>query len=242
MSIKAQLFITCLAEQFFPNVLKQMVALLEQLDVAVAFPEDQTCCGQPLFNSGFHAEVRPLARRWLDIFARTDGYIIAPSGSCVDMVRHHYPELFPEGTHEHEQALVVAARTFEFTEFLTRVLKPSDLGARFPYQVVYHPSCHLLRGLGVRDEPKKLLSAVRDLQLVPLPEEETCCGFGGTFSVIYPEVSQAMMQAKIRNIEASGAEFVVACDPGCLMNIGGGLIRAGSRIKAVHLVEVLANR
>lgn len=242
MSIKAQLFITCLAEQFFPNVLKQLVALLEQLDVQVAFPEEQTCCGQPLFNSGFQNEARSLAQRWLDIFGRTDGYIVAPSGSCVDMVRQHYPELFPEGTREHEQAIAVAARTFEFTEFLTRVLKRTDLGARFPHSVVYHPSCHLLRGLGVREGPKQLLRAVRDLELVALPEEEICCGFGGTFSVIYPEVSQAMMQAKIRNIEASGAEFVVACDPGCLMNIGGGLQRAGSRIKALHLVEVLAQR
>ena len=241
MNVRAQLFITCLAEQFFPDALQKMVRVLERSGVQLDFPGAQTCCGQPLYNSGFQNEARQLARAWLQTFGKTDGYIVAPSGSCVDMVRHHYPELFPEGTRERDLALQVAARTFEFSEFLVDELKIVDLGARFPHKVAYHASCHLLRGLGARESPKQLLRATHDLELVPLADEETCCGFGGTFSVIYPEVSQAMMQAKLRNIEASGAEIVVACDPGCLMNIGGGLRRAGSRVRAMHLIEILAS-
>lgn len=239
MAVKAQLFITCLAEQFFPNVLKGMVALLERLGVQVAFPEEQTCCGQPFFNSGYRTQARELAVKWLEVFGRSEGFIVSPSGSCVDMVRHHYPNLFPAGTLEHRQAEEVASRTFEFTQFLVNVLKVTDVGARFPQKVTYHASCHLLRGLSAREEPKMLLRGVKGLELIPLSNEETCCGFGGVFSVIYPEVSQAMMEAKVRAIEASGAQAVVACDAGCLMNIAGGLRKAHSPIKAMHLIEVL---
>ncbi len=239
MPIKAQLFITCLAEQFFPNVLKGMVGLLERLGVQVDFPHDQTCCGQPFFNSGYQSQARELARKWLAVFGRTEGFIVSPSGSCVDMVRHHYPHLFPPGTPEHRLAEETAARTFEFTQFLTHQVNVTDVGARFPHKVTYHASCHLLRGLGVREQPKALLRRVQGLELLPLSTEETCCGFGGSFSVIYPEVSQAMMEAKVTSIRASGAEAVVACDAGCLMNIAGGLRRANSPIKAMHLIEVL---
>jgi L-lactate dehydrogenase complex protein LldE len=147
--------------------------------------------------------------------------------------------LFPPATPERQLAEEVAARTFEFTQFLVRELKVTDVGACFPHKVTYHASCHLLRGLGIRNEPKTLLRNVEGLELVPLPGEETCCGFGGVFSVIYPEVSKAMMEAKLRAIEESGAEVVVACDAGCLMNIAGGLERTRSRVKAIHLIEVL---
>lgn len=239
MAITTQLFITCLAEQFFPGLLQRMVGLLERLGVQVAFPEAQTCCGQPFFNSGSWTQARELARHWLEVFGRTDGFIVSPSGSCVDMVRHHYPRLFPPGTPEHRLAEETAARTFEITQFLVHQVKVTDLGARFPHKVTYHASCHLLRGLGVRDEPKALLQKVQGLELLPLSTEETCCGFGGTFSVIYPEVSKAMMEAKVQSIVATGAEAVVACDAGCLMNIAGGLRKANSPVKAVHLIEVL---
>lgn len=239
MAITAQLFITCLAEQFFPGVLTRLVGLLERLGVQVAFPEAQTCCGQPFFNSGYWSQARALARHWLEVFARTEGCIVSPSGSCVDMVRHHYPHLFPPGTPEHRLAEETAARTFELTQFLVHQVKTTDVGARFPHRVAYHASCHLLRGLGVRDEPKLLLQKVQGLELVPLEGEETCCGFGGTFSVIYPEVSRAMMEAKVKSIQRSGAEAVVACDAGCLMNIAGGLRTVNSPVKAVHLIEVL---
>jgi L-lactate dehydrogenase complex protein LldE len=239
MSIKAQLFITCLADQFFANVLKRMVLLLEHLNVQVEFPEAQTCCGQPFFNTGFHTPAREMAKKWMDIFARTDGYIVSPSGSCVDMVRHHYPELFPPHSREHQLAQQLGARTFEFAQFLVNELKITDVGASFPHKVTYHASCHTLRGLGVRQEPKILLQNVKGIELIPLNDEETCCGFGGAFSVIYPEVSQAMMNDKIKNVEASGAEYVVALDPGCLMNIGGGLVKQKSNLQAIHLIDVL---
>ncbi len=241
MSIKAQLFITCLAEQFFPDVLKSMVSVLGRLGVEVSFPEAQTCCGQPFHNSGFQTDARRLARHWLETFRHAEGYIVSPSGSCVDMIRHQYVELFPAGTPEHQVAVAAAGRTFEFTQFLVNQLGVTNVGARFPYKVAYHASCHLLRGLGARGEPQALLSAVRDLKPVTLENAETCCGFGGTFSVIYPEVSQAMMQAKVRDIQASGADVVVACDAGCLMNIAGGLARAGSRVRAMHIAQILGN-
>jgi L-lactate dehydrogenase complex protein LldE len=239
MAIKAQLFITCLAEQFFPDVLKRMVGLLERLGVQVEFPEEQTCCGQPFFNSGYRDQARDLAVKWLKVFGRTDGFIVSPSGSCVDTVRHHFPELFPPGSAEHRQAEEAAARTYEFTQFLVQQLKVTDVGARFSRKVTYHASCHLLRGLGARDEPKALLRAVQGLELVPLPGEETCCGFGGSFSVIYPEVSKAMMEAKVRAIESTGADVVAVGDAGCIMNIAGGLRKAGSPIRAMHLIEIL---
>jgi L-lactate dehydrogenase complex protein LldE len=243
MPIKAKLFITCLGEQFFPNVLKDMVKLLERLGVVCKFPEAQTCCGQPFYNSGFQNQGRDLARRWLRAFGAgdPDAYIVAPSGSCVDFVKHHYAELFPEDRREHEQAKELAARTYEFSQFVVNVLKVTNIGAAFPHSVTFHAPCHALRGLGVRDEPKQLLRAVKGLELVPLNEEETCCGFGGVFSVVYPEVSKAMMEAKVANVQASGAEVVVISEPGCLMNVGGGLHKVGSPIRAMHLIEILAS-
>jgi L-lactate dehydrogenase complex protein LldE len=238
--MKAQLFITCLGENFFSPVLKDLVGLLERLGVQCEMPEGQTCCGQPFYNSGFQTKTLGPARQWLKVFAHSQGYIVAPSGSCAEFVRHRYPELFPPGTPEHALAQDISQRTFEFTEFLTKVLQVIDVGAYFPHKVTYHASCHLLRGLGLRDEPKGLLAAVRGLEFLPLPEEETCCGFGGIFSVVYPEVSREMMVAKVRNIQASGAEYVVVSEPGCLMNIAGGLHKIGSPVKAVHLIEILA--
>ncbi len=237
---KAQLFITCLGENFFSNTLRDMVAVLERLGVQCEMPEGQTCCGQPFFNSGFQSQTLAPARHLLKVFGRTEGYIVAPSASCAEFVRHRYPEFFPPGQPEHDAAVDVASRMFEFTEFLTQVLKVTDVGARFPHRVTYHASCHILRGLRLREEPKQLLRAVKDLTLVPLPEEETCCGFGGIFSVVYPEVSGVMMQNKVRNIMESGAEYVVVAEPGCIMNIAGGLHRAGSAIRALHLIQVLA--
>lgn len=242
MSHRAQLFITCLAEQFYPGMLQQMVAILERLGVAVEFPQGQTCCGQPFFNAGYRSQGRKVASTLLRAFGRSDVPIVSPSGSCVDMIRHHYPEMFPEGRPEHSLAQDLAARTFEFTEYLVDQIGVIDVGARFPHRVTYHASCHLLRGLGVQREPRQLLEAVEGLELVSLPEEETCCGFGGVFSVIYPEVSRAMVQAKVKNIQATGAEAVVACDAGCLMNIGGALKKVGSPVRALHLIEVLSNQ
>ena len=239
--MKAQLFVTCLGENFFSNVLRDMVMVLEHLGVECEFPAQQTCCGQPFYNGGFQSQTVDLARNWLRAFGPTDGYIVAPSASCADFVRERYPALFPPNTPEHAWARESAARTFEFTEFLTHVLQVTDTGARFPHKVTYHAACHLLRALGLREEPKRLLQAVKGLELVPLADEETCCGFGGVFSVIYPEVSGAMMRAKVENIQASGAEYIVVGEPGCLMNIAGGLHKIGSHIQPVHLIQVLAS-
>jgi L-lactate dehydrogenase complex protein LldE len=239
MSIKAQLFVTCLADQFFPDTLKRMVLLLERLGVQVEFPRDQTCCGQPFFNTGFRTPAAAMAKRWIDLYAATDGYIVSPSGSCVEMIRGHYLDLFKAASPERAKAQAVIARTFELTQFLVDVLKVTDVGARYPHKATYHACCHTARGLGIREQPLALLRAVQGLELVPLNDADTCCGFGGAFSVIYPEISRAMMQAKIENINASGAEAVVALDPGCLMNIGGGLVKTGSRVKALHLLDVL---
>ena len=238
---RVQLFITCLAEQFYPSTLRNLVSLLEGQGVEVEFPAEQTCCGQPFFNTGFQEQARDMARNWLRTFGRSPSPIVAPSGSCVDMVRH-FPHLFAHGSPEAAEAAAVAARTFEIGEYLVRQLGLRDVGARFPHRVAYHASCHLLRGLGLRSEAKELLAAVREIELVPLGGEEVCCGFGGAFSVVYPDVSRAMLEAKVRSILESGAEAVVACDAGCLMNIEGGLRKAGSTVKALHLVDILASR
>ena len=239
--MQVQLFLTCLGENFYSPVLKDMVKILEQLGVQCQMPDEQTCCGQPFYNSGLQSQTVGIARQWLKAFGKTDGYIVAPSGSCVDFVRHRYAEIFPVGTPEHSLAQDAAARTFEFSQFLVNVLKVTDVGATFRHKVTYHASCHGLRGLGIRQEPKQLLRAVKGLELVPFASEETCCGFGGIFSVVYPEVSRAMMKQKIESVHASGAEVVVIGEPGCLMNIAGGLQKINSPVKAMHLIEILAS-
>lgn len=238
--MKVQLFVTCLGENLLPHILQKMVGILERIGVTCEFPEGQTCCGQPFFNSGFQKESREMALLWMKAFADTEGYIVAPSGSCVEFVKHRYPAMFNEGTVEHEEAVKVVARVFEFSQFLVNILKVTDLGASFPHRVACHSPCHLTRGLGVREEQKLLLRAVRGLDFVPLNEAETCCGFGGIFSVVYPEVSMAIMEAKVRNIMASNAEFVVVSEPGCLINIRGGLQKMNINIQAMHLIDILA--
>ncbi len=240
MVTKVNLFMTCLGENFFSPVLRDVVSVLERLGVECALPEGQTCCGQPFYNAGLQSKTTGLARQWLKAFRGSKGYIVAPSGSCADFVRHRYPEIFGPGTPEHALAEDLASRTFEFGEFLTRVLGVTDVGASFPHRVTYHASCHILRAMGLRDEPKQLLRHVAGLELVEMAGEETCCGFGGVFSVVYPEVSNAMMESKVQNVDDSAAEVVVVGEPGCLMNIAGGLQKRGSRVRAMHLAQVLA--
>ena len=239
---QAQLFITCLGDQFYTSTLQNMTRLLECLGVDLVFPLEQTCCGQPLFNNGFEDQTRAVTLNFMRAFAKSDAPIVGPSGSCVSMVKHHYPELFPAGTPEHSLATDIAARTFEFTEYIVNVLKITDLGAVYPHKVTYHASCHYLREMGLKTEAKTLLNAVKELEFVPLNEEETCCGFGGAFTVTYPEVSRAMMDNKVKRIIASGADTVVTCEPGCLMNIAGGLYKAGSNIHAMHIIDLLASK
>ena len=239
---KAQLFITCLGDQFYTSTLQNMTRILENLGVDLVFPAGQTCCGQPLFNNGFEDQTRPVALNFIHAFSKSDAPIIGPSGSCVSMVRHHYPSLFKEGTAEHRLALDVASRTFEFTEYLVNVLQVIDVGAVYPHKVTYHATCHYLREMGLKREAKALLNSVKGLEFISLKEEETCCGFGGSFTVTFPEVSRAMMENKVNDIVASGADTVVMCEPGCLMNVAGGLHKTGSKIRAMHIIDLLASK
>jgi L-lactate dehydrogenase complex protein LldE len=229
--------VTCLGDVFFPKVGLATVRLLRRLGVEVDFPAAQTCCGQPHFNSGYHADTRILAQHTIQAFAG-DRLIVTPSGSCAAMVKLEYPELFHEDLVWHGRAEDLAHRTHELSDFLVNVLHVDDVAARFPGKVTYHMACHL-RGLGLESEPERLLRNVKDLEYVPLERSDECCGFGGSFSVRFPEISGAMVRDKASFIEKTGADAVVATDAGCLMNIAGCLHRRGSPIKAMHLAEIL---
>ena len=238
---RVALFITCLGDQFFPRVGECMVQVLRRLGVEVTFNPAQTCCGQPAFNTGYRDEARAVASRVLDLFASAD-YVVAPSGSCTAMVRVFYPELFEHDPERCQKARKLGERFFEFSEFLVKVLKVEDVGATFPHRVTYHDSCHLLRELGIEAEPRKLLRAVRGIDLREMNDYKLCCGFGGTFSVKFPEVSVAMGEDKVRAAAATGAEFLVANDSSCLMHLAGVIHRQGLPIETMHLAEVLARR
>jgi len=224
----------------FPEAGDAMVEVLSRLKVPMEYPELQTCCGQPSFNSGYFKEAKAAARRFVDIF-ETAERIICPSGSCVHMVRHHYPQLFAdEDVAMKLRVKEIGNRCYEFSEYLVDVLGAVNVGAVFPARVTYHDSCHLLRGLGVHEQPRKLLRNVEGLDFIEMYDSDVCCGFGGTFSVNYPEISTAMADEKIDNILASGAEVVTGCDVSCLMNIKGRLSRRGENIEVKHVAEILA--
>jgi L-lactate dehydrogenase complex protein LldE len=237
--LRVALFITCLADQFFPQVGACVVRILRRLDVEVTFNPEQTCCGQPAFNTGFRDEARSVARRVLDLYDDAD-YVVAPSGSCTAMVRVFYPELFAEDPELLRKSQDLQKRFFEFSEFLVRVLKVDDLGANFPHRVTYHDSCHLLRELNGGDAPRILLRKVQGLDLVEMDDHRLCCGFGGTFSVKFPEVSVPMGRDKIRAATQTGAEYLVAADGGCLMHLAGLIHRQKLLLKTMHIAEVLA--
>lgn len=229
--MRVSLFISCLSDIFFPKVGEAVVRLLKRHGVQVDFPMDQTCCGQPAFNSGFHDEARQMARQWLKAFRGAD-YVVTPSGSCATMVRTHYPALLPESKE-------LAARTYEFTEFLVDVLKLEDLGAEFRAKAAYHHSCHMHRDLGIYQQPLTLLRHVRGLELVDLPREELCCGFGGTFAVKMPEISEAMVADKVSAVASTGADVLVGSDSSCIMNIAGRMAREGRPVRVMHTAELL---
>lgn len=239
--MRASLFITCLVDQFFPEVGMSMTGVLRRLGVEVDFPSEQTCCGQPAFNSGFTSEARELAKRFIEIFEKSE-YVVAPSGSCTSMVKVFYPELFKNDPEWHGRAESLASRTHEFTEFVVNVLGVEDVGASYRGRVALHQSCHLLRELKVRAEPQRLLEAVKGIELVQLERAEACCGFGGLFSIKYPHISGGILQEKIDSIKKSGADVVVASDVGCLMHIAGGLSRQGIVTRTMHIAELLAKR
>jgi L-lactate dehydrogenase complex protein LldE len=211
--------------------------VLRRHGVEPVFPAAQTCCGQPAFNAGYRDEARAAARHFLKVFEPYEA-VVAPSGSCTAMVHEGYPLLFEGEMRRRFEAL--AARTFELTQFLLDVLGSPPPGVRFPHRVTYHDSCHSLRSLGLRDGPRRLIRSVEGVELVDLPSSETCCGFGGLFSMKYPAISVAMTEDKVQAIESTGAEFVVATDSSCLLQIAGVLERRKSRVRPLHLAQLLA--
>ena len=241
--MRIALFITCVNDTLFPQAGRATVQLLERLGQQVVFPEQQTCCGQMHVNSGYTHEALPLMARMTRVLGSANcDAIVAPSGSCVAMLRHQYPRL-AEQAQDPELAREVATlgeRVFELSEFLVGKLGVDDVGAYFPHRVTYHPSCHATRMLGVGDAPLRLLRNVRGIDLTALPESESCCGFGGTFAVKNAETSAAMLADKIRSILDTGAEVCTALDSSCLMHIGGGLTRQRTGVRTLHLAEILA--
>ena len=236
--IRVSLFVTCIVDQLYPQVGVSVVRVLRRLGVAVDFPAGQTCCGQPLYNSGFTRQARQLAERVLHSFGLSQ-YVVVPSGSCAAMLRVFYLDLFAGDPEMGERAAQLAERVYEFSEFLVKVVGVTDLGAIYPAAATYHSGCHLLRELEVREEPVQLLEKVSGLDLTPLPQADTCCGFGGAFSIKYPHISAGMLEDKIDNIRATGADTLVSCDMSCLMHIGGGLSRQGDPVAIRHIAEIL---
>jgi len=236
-----QLMITCLADTFFPQVGESMVRVLERSGVRVEFPNQQTCCGQPAFNAGLRQEALPLAKHTIQTFEAVKGEVVIPSGSCTVMLRQGYLELFQDDPTWLGRAQALAERCFEFSEFLVDRLGVADLCARWDGRLSYHPSCHLLRGLGVDRQPRLLLSHVAGADIVELPHADECCGFGGVFSVEHPELSAEMLKRKLANLDETGASTLVVCDSGCLMHIQGGLMRNKKTQRVVHLAQVLDN-
>jgi L-lactate dehydrogenase complex protein LldE len=234
-----QLFVTCLVDQFYPDVGFAVVEILEKLGLTVEFPQGQTCCGQPAFNGGFWDDARAMARHTIDILSRSEAPVVIPSGSCGDMIIHHYPEILAGDPVYASQATELAGRTYEFTQFLVDELGVTDLGAHASGCLAYHASCHGLRGLGIDEQPRRLLENVTGIERKQLAGADECCGFGGLFAVKMGDISGAIMQRKLDNIEASGADTIVGTDVSCLMHISGGLHRRGSKVRVKHVAEVL---
>ena len=240
--MKVSLFVTCLVDQLWPSIGTAAVEVLRRAGCEVVFDERQTCCGQPAFNTGYRHEAVVMARRFIEIFEASDAEaIVSPSGSCTAMV-HHFRDLFPDDEAWRVRAQQVAARTHEFGSFLVNVLGIEDVGASFAGRVTWHDACHGLRELNVHSEPRRLIQNVRGAEFVELRNADSCCGFGGTFSVKYPEISVAILDNKIDAIEQAGVRAVVSSDASCLMQIGGRLSRNGSDVKPMHLAELLAAR
>lgn len=243
--MRVALFVTCINDALYPRTGQAVVSLLERLGVTVDFPQAQSCCGQPQFNTGYRHETEPLVRRFAAAFEDYD-HIVTPSGSCAAMVRDNYPRIGAKARAEGrgdalaEAASSIVPRTYELTEFLVDVLKVTDVGAWYPHTVTYHPTCHGLRMLGLGERPRRLLEQVRGLELIELPGAEECCGFGGTFALKNAAVSAAMGADKAENITATGAERVCTVDNSCQMHIAGVLSRLGSAVQPVHIAEILA--
>lgn len=240
--MKVSLFVTCLVDQLWSSVGTSAVEVLRRVGCEVEFDERQTCCGQPAFNTGYWKEARQVAKHFINVFEESDTQpIVSPSGSCTAMVQH-LPELFSEDEEWRKRAQRVADRTYELSAFLVRVLKIEDVGASWQGRLTWHDACHGLRDLNLKSEPRALIRNVRGAQFIELDSAEACCGFGGTFSVKYPEISVAILDQKIEAIERAEIEAVVSSDASCLLQIGGRLSRNGSTVRVMHLAELLASQ
>lgn len=237
--MNVSLFIPCLTDLFFPQSGMNMVKVLKRLGVNVSYKQEQTCCGQPAFNSGYHHEAKALAQRFLDILSDAE-YIVAPSGSCTSMVKIFYNDLLQLDDRYREKAEHVKSRLYEFTSFLVDVMRVEDVGATYPVRVTFHDACHGLHELHMKSQPRKLLAHVRNLEFVEMEQSELCCGFGGTFAVKHANISSAMAEEKIDQIMKLNIEYVVSIDSSCLMQIEGMLRRKGSRIRTTHIADILA--
>jgi L-lactate dehydrogenase complex protein LldE len=237
--MRVQIFIPCFIDQLYPNVAFSMVKVLERAGCVVTYNSNQTCCGQPAFNAGFWGEAKDVCKKFLKDFAGTD-YIIAPSASCVGFVKNYYQKLFENSVNDAE-VKALAARTFELTDFLINVLKVDDLGATFQGKATYHDSCAALRECGLKEEPRKLLKNVKGLELVEMSDNETCCGFGGTFAVKFEPISIAMADQKITNAMATAVEYLISTDMSCLMHIDGCIQHQHKNLKVIHIADVLAS-
>ncbi|HZF77970.1 MAG TPA: (Fe-S)-binding protein [Acetobacteraceae bacterium] len=237
---RVALFVTCLVDLYRPTVGFAAIRLLEGAGCQVEVPEVQTCCGQPAYNSGDRQSAKDLARQVIDAFLPFD-HVVAPSGSCAGMIAHHYPALFgDEDPHYRGRAEALAAKTHELVSFLTDVLGVERVEARYDGVATYHDSCSGLRELGVRAQPRKLLGTVQGLTIKELTDRDVCCGFGGTFSVKYPDISTRMVAEKAKDVQSTGADTLLAGDMGCLLNITGRLKREGAPVRVRHVAEVLA--
>ncbi|RLQ90195.1 (Fe-S)-binding protein [Planomicrobium sp. Y74] len=238
--MKVSLFITCLSEMFYQNAAKDVVEVLERLDCEVDFPKGQICCGQPAYNSGYRKDAKKAAKQMIASFEASE-YIVTPSGSCAAMFKE-YPQLLKDEGEWHERAKKVADKTYEFTQFIVNILKVEDLGATYPAKATYHTSCHMTRLLHEKEAPFRLLKNVRGLELLPLQNNYDCCGFGGTFAVKMAPISEQMVDEKIRHIEESTANVLIAADNGCMMNIKGRIDRKGKAIEVKHIAQILNTR
>ena len=239
MTKRVSFFATCLGDTLFPNIAIHSVQLLEKLGCEVSFNPKQTCCGQPLVNSGFYEKAKKSMRTLMAALLEDDcEYIVAPSGSCVWQVKE-YPEFFKGDSKWESMSKILAGKIWEITDFIVNILGVTDVGARLKGKAVYHPSCHMTRLLGVKEPPLTLLANIRDLEMVSFPGQDKCCGFGGAFAVKLGPLSSAMVAEKVDNIVKAGVDYLIGADAGCLMNIGGRIRRQGHKIEVLHIVEAL---
>ena len=238
--MKVSLFVTCLTDTFYPRTGIAVVKVLEKLGCDVDFPQDQTCCGQPMYNNGFHDETRVLAKRMIEVFEKST-CVVTPSGSCAAMIREHYHELFHNDPQWDSRAQALADKTYDFVEFLVKVLKVDlrKFQTKWQGHATYHYSCHL-RGIGMSNEALTLISQIEGLQYTQLEKIDQCCGFGGTFAIKYPEISGSMVRDKVNCINKTQANVVVSNDAGCTMNISGSCRREGSKVAFKHIAEIIA--